>query len=176
MGSIKEFGLLGYHFLVQEEDLFLIERLVDVYPVRDIVKDHTEDIDPARYLNVKKNSEFKTLTVYYRLDDLQFLISYKHSGPSEIWFGFYPNEELSKYRNLLSTLFSKSIICLCGFEMELADGGESEIIRELDDFHPHAVIRPNSSPIFTGVPSEELDLVIQYTNVLISLSEVNNQQ
>lgn len=173
MGSIKEFGLLGYHFLVQEEDLLLIERLVDVYPVRDIVKDHTEDIDPAKYLEVKKNSEFRTLTVYYRLDDFQFLISYKHLAPSEIWFGFYPNEELSNHGNLLSTLLTKSLICLCGFEIELTDGNENQILQELDELHPHAVIRQNSSPIFSGAPSKELDLVIQYTNILISLFEVN---
>lgn len=170
MGTITKYGLLGFHFIFDVHPKDYISELVEKFTIRDIVKDHTTDISYDQYTILKQNREFNWLTIYLNVDGFRLLMSEHQSGTIEVWFGFYPDEDLNAQSHLLHKLLDKSAFCICGFEIEISAHDEFAIQNELADYEPYFIIKNNSISKFANVDSEEGQIVYKYVSILLSFS------
>jgi hypothetical protein len=168
MGNVKKYGLLGFYFIFDVHSENFIDELKAKFTIRDIMKDYTSDVSYDEYSVIKKSKAFNWLTIYFNLDEFRFSISEHQSGTIEVWFGFYPEEDINKQSCLLSELLEKSAYCICGFEFEMLGYNPPEID---NDSTPHLIIRKGLISKSSNMNSEEGQIVARYVDNLLSFEK-----
>ncbi|MCR5861817.1 hypothetical protein LRS05_06545 [Flavobacterium sp. J372] len=168
MGEIKKHGLLGFHFVFNSQHRAYLYKLVSKFEISDIVKDHSLAISDGEYITLKTNGAFASLTTYYKLEPFRFLISELRSGSAEAWFGFYPEEDISVHKNLLTDLLAKCRYCICGFEIEISDYDKPELHNSQS---ANYVITKGKVSKSSSTDAEEEKLISHYFDILLSFGK-----
>jgi hypothetical protein len=141
--EIRDYGLLGFHFMVPVNEKDEANSLFAGFKLNYITKNHSEEISVDAYKELLAKGNFEeTITAYFGTeDDFSFSLTYS-TNYVEVWFGFYPGNVISGYTKLLGQLSALAEYTVAGFEVEIGAAASEEGAESLSaNFHPFCLLR-----------------------------------